>query len=224
MAKQVRSTNPRRRQPTRKPSRSRKKKRQLPRFLPSAPEFRQDNLEGSFLKSIRFTRLQRLQLLKWGLYIAICVLLLVIQDVVFSRVRIFGVTTDLAAGIILLITIMEGSEIGSVFVIFASLFYYFSGSAPGAYTVGLLVTLGILATVFRQQMWHRSPGSMVFCTGMTLLFYEMGLYGVGLFLQLTRWDRIFAFLFTTILTTAWMIPMYYVIDKVGQIGGTTWKE
>lgn len=224
MAKQVRSSNPRRRQPPRKSSRTRRKKRQLPRFFSPSPEFRQDDLGGGFFKGIRFTRLQRLQLLKWALYIAICVFLLVVQDVIFSRIPIFGITTDLTAAIILLITIMEGSEIGSVFVIFASLFYYFSGSAPGAYTVGLMVTLGILATVFRQQIWHRSAGSMVFCTGMTLLAYELGLYGIGLFLQLTRWDRIFAFIFTAILSTAFMIPMYYVIDKVGQIGGNTWKE
>lgn len=188
------------------------------------PEFRPDADNGTGIQSLRFTKLQQLQLLRWLLYVAVCVFCLVVQDVIMSRITILDAKTDLAAGVILLITIMEGSEVGSIFVLIASVVYYFSGSAPGAYTVGLLTVLGILATVFRQGVWNRSVGSIMLCTGIAEIVYELSLYGVGLFLGLTRWDRIFSFLMTGILTTIAMIPFYYLINRIGLIGGNTWKE
>lgn len=232
MAKEVRSkTRAKRPAPKQRPKR-RRRQRKGPSLLArliqaidnSRPEFRPDAEGTGFLKAIRFTQLQRLQLLRWVSYIALCLLCLVVQDVIMSRITILGTTTDLAAGIILLITVMEGSEVGSVFVLIASVLYYFSGTAPGAYTVGLMTTLGIVATVFRQQMWHRSSGSIVLCSGLALLAYEIGVYGIGLFLGLTRWDRILAFLFTAVLTTLVMIPLYHLIYRLGQIGGYVWKE
>lgn len=222
MAKQVRGKSRPRRNNPRRSGKPQKFFRQHPLWSP--PEFRPDVQGTGFLKYFRFTRLQRLQLLKWLLYTAVCVLCLVIQDSVMSTFTIFGSTTDLAAGILLLITVMEGSEVGSIFILIASILYYFSGSAPGAYTVGLLTVLGVLTTVLRQQLWHRSIGSIVLCAGMALTAYEIGLYFVGLFLGLTRWARLPAFAVTAALTVLVMIPEYHLIDRIGQIGGSTWKE
>lgn len=212
----------------------RKKKRAVKRRRPSwmqavaralaTPDFRPDSEAAPILKSLRFTKLQRLQLLRWVGYIAVCILSLVLQDVILSRVPILGITTDLPAGVLLLITVMEGSDVGSVFILIASTLYYFSGTAPGAYVVALLTVLGIAATVFRQQIWHRSIGSIVFCAGLALVAYEMSVYAIGIFLGLTRWGRFFAFLFTGLLTSVLLIPMYHVIYKIGQIGGNVWKE
>lgn len=225
MAEEKRRTA--RRQP---PARRRRKKKSQPQFrLPdlsrfARSEFRPDSTRSGFLKYLRFTPLQRLQLLRWVAYIAFCILCVVIQDVIMSQVSIFDTTTELGAGIILLITVMEGSEVGSIFVLIASCLYYFSGSAPGPYVVALLTTLGIIATVFRQQVWHRSIGSIILCAGAAMLVYELGVYGIGIFLGLTRWDRLFAFLFTGLLTVLAMIPMYEVLYRIGQIGGNVWKE
>lgn len=226
MAEQRR--RPSRRQP---PARRRRRKKKQFRFrLPDLSglfkqaEFRPDVQKGGFLKYLRFTQLQRLQLLRWVAYIAFCILCLVIQDVIMSHASILGTTTELCAGAIFLITVMEGTEIGSVFVLIASCIYYFSGSAPGPYVVGLMTALGILATVFRQQVWHRSIGSIVLCAGAAMIAYELGVYGIGIFLELTRWDRLFAFLFTGILTVIAMIPMYAALFRIGQIGGNVWKE
>ena len=141
-----------------------------------------------------------------------------------SRVTIFGSTTDLAVSAMLLITVMEGSEVGSVFILIASIIYYFSGSAPGPYSVGLLTVLGLAATVFRQVVWNRSRSSIVLCAGLAAIAYEFSLYLVGLFLGLTVWYRLPRFLLTGVLTVAAMIPLYYCIYRIGQIGGYTWKE
>lgn len=227
MAKEAR-TNSRRKAPDpgkkRRPKKKTRKLNRFPKLRFAQPDFRPDTEGTGFLKYLHFTKLQRLQLLRWLSYIAVCVLCLVIQDVIMSRISILDTTFDLPAGIILLITVMEGSEVGSVFVLIASMVYYFSGSAPGPYVVGLLSVLGILATVFRQQVWHRSIGSIVLCSGLAVVVYEISLYAVGLFLGLTRWDRIFAFLLCGLLTAAALIPLYHIIYRVGQIGGNVWKE
>ena len=187
-------------------------------------EFKPDAPLVSPLKGMRFTHLQWLQILRWLSYIGICVLCLVIQDSIMSRVSIFGATTDLAVAAMLLITVLEGSEVGSVFILIASTVFYFSGSAPGPYSVGLLTILGLGASLFRQMVWHRSRGSIVLCAGLAAIIYEIGLYFTGLFMELTSWYRLPRFLITGLLTAAAMFPLYYVIYRIGQIGGHTWKE
>ena len=207
------------RRPTKKPKQKQKRVR---RSLVS--EFKPDAPLVSPLKGMRFTHLQWLQILRWLSYIGICVLCLVIQDSIMSRVSIFGSTTDLAVAAMLLITVLEGSEVGSVFILIASTVFYFSGSAPGPYSVGLLTILGLGASLFRQMVWHRSRGSIVLCAGLAAIIYEIGLYFTGLFMGLTSWYRLPRFLITGLLTAAAMFPLYYVIYRIGQIGGHTWKE
>lgn len=187
-------------------------------------EFKPDSLEPGFFKNLYMTRLQRLHLLRWVLYVAVCMLLLIIQDVIMSSVTIFGSTTDLGVAIILLITVMEGSDVGSIFVIIASTVYYFTGSSPGAFSIGLLTVLGILATLFRQGYWHRNKTSIILCAGISMMLYELGVYVGGLVQGLTNWYRIDTFLITGVLSWIVMIPLYPLIDRIGQIGGHVWKE
>ena len=202
------------------------KKKQKTRRVHRRPgnEFRPDGRRVSPFKPLRFTHLQWLQLLRWLGYIGICVLCLVIQDTMMSRITIFGSTTDLAVAALLLITVIEGSEVGSVFILVGSTIYYFSGSAPGPYSVGLLTLLGMGASLVRQMLWHRSRGSIVLCAGAACMLYEFGLYLAGLFLGLTSWYRLPRFLVTGGLTLLCMVPLYYFIYRIGQIGGYTWKE
>lgn len=187
-------------------------------------EFKPDAEESNLLKMLHLTQAQRDVYLKWGLYIAIIVVLTMIQDVIMSKVTIFGATTDLAVCAILLITVIEGVDVGSIFVLIASCLYYFSGSSPGPASVGLLSFLGIGACLFRQMYWHRNQGSIVLCAGLALMLYELGTFAVGVFSELTRWDRLPFFAITGALSVALMIPLYALINRIGQIGGNTWKE
>ena len=82
-------------------TRRRKKRRQ------SAYEFKPDPKGTNFLKRLYMTRLQRMTLLKWGTYVMTGVLLLVIQDVIMSEMRISGATTDLPVAFILLVGLYE---------------------------------------------------------------------------------------------------------------------
>ena len=146
------------------------------------PEFRQDSLGTGFLKKLYMTRQQRLRLLRWGSYVLSCLAALLIQDNILSRLPIMGACIDLPAAVILLITVIEGTESGSIFVLIASTLYYFTGSAPGPYVVALMTVFGVGAALFRQAYWHRSRGAILLCACMALMLYEVGTFG-GAILQ-----------------------------------------
>ena len=187
-------------------------------------DFKPDAKVSTWAKTSRLTALQRLRLLKWSLYAAVIILSLVVQDVVMSQLNLLGGTTDLAVAVILLITVIEGTEAGSLFVLIASLFYYFSGTAPGAYCIALMTVLGIAAVMFRQLYWHRSKGSIVLCAAIALMGYELGLFAIGLFEELTLWKHLSAFVLTGLYSCATLLAYYPLIYKIGLIGGNTWKE
>ena len=186
-------------------------------------EFKPDARAG-ILKLFHVTKKQWLSLLRWTLYAVLGIVLLVIQDTMMSRASFYGVTTDLAPMIILLITVLVGTECGSLFVLIASSVYYFSGSAPGAYCIALLTIPGILATMIRQVFWRRGLRSTVLCAGVALMLYEIVLFGIGLVTGLTLLRRAPVFLFTGLVSWALMVPLYPLIYRIGKIGGEPWKE
>lgn len=187
-------------------------------------EFRPDPATSTWLKTRKLTRQQRLRLFKWLMYALIVIMSLVIQDVIMSQLRLFGATTDLAVGAILLITVIEGTDVGSLFVFIASILYWFSGSSPTPVSIILLTALGIGATMFRQMFWHRSRGTLTLCACLALTAYELGLFVTGLMQGLTYWERLPSFLLTSVYTCLVMIPLYSLVYKTGLIGGNTWKE
>ena len=187
-------------------------------------DFKPDVQKATWVKTVRLTKLQQLRLVRWLLYILTVVMSLVLQDTLMSQVSIFGATTDLPACAILLITVMEGTEIGSIFVLLASTLYYFSGNAPTAFCIGLMAFFGIGATLFRQLFWHRSKGSIILCAGIALTLYELGLFVVGITTQLTHWGRLPMFVLTAVFSCLVLIPLYSLLYKIGLIGGNTWKE
>ena len=193
-------------------------------FRPKAVDFKPDATEPSLLRMLHMTHQQRMDLLRWSLYAAVCVVLLVIQDVIMSRFSFLGATTDLVVSAILLITIMEGTDVGSLFVFIASMLYCFSGSSPGPASVALLTATGVAASMFRQAFWHWNTSSILLCGGIALLMFELGTFGIALFQGLTYWGRFGVFFMTAVLSWIAMLPIYSLINLIGQIGGHTWKE
>lgn len=187
-------------------------------------EFKPDRRQVTFFKKLYITRLQRLQLAKWGLLAGLCLLLVVIQNVIMSRIRFSGAVIDLPVCIILLIGLYEGTENGSLFALIASAVYLFSGTAPGPYAVGLLTALTILVGLFRQINWHRSFGSIALCTCVSIVVYEMATFLIGVFLENTIWSRFGVFLLTAGLTCITVLPFYPLVRVISKIGGDTWKE
>ena len=218
--------------PPPKRRRRRKKGNAFARFLvdtvdkiqASRAEFQPDRQESALVKSLHFTKQQRQNLLRWGLLILTCILCLVIQDCIMSRIHLFGATTDLGVAAVLLIALLEGTQTGSIFALLAGTVYFFSGSAPGAYCVALITFPSVLFALFRQKFWRRSTVSNLLCSGLTMLVYEVGLFITALFMGLTRFSRGIYFLETAAYSIALMIPLYQLIYRIGQMGDHVWKD
>jgi len=189
-----------------------------------AMDFKPDVQTATWSKTLRLTRQQQLRLTKWLLYALSVIMAVVLQDVVMSKFTLLGATTDLPACVILLITVIEGTEVGSLFVLLSATLYYFSGNAPFAACIGLLTAVGVAATLFRQMYWHRSKGSILLCAALALTAYELGVFSVGISSQLTHWGRLPAFVLTAVYSCLVQIPLYSLIHEIGLIGGNTWKE
>ena len=170
------------------------------------------------------TQQQRLTFLRWGCYALSCLLAVVLQDTIFSRIHILDSTLDLPAVVLLLITVIEGTETGSIFILIASTLYYWTGSAQGPYCVAAFTILGIAATMLRQLYWHRSRGSILLCGCSALMLYEIVVFGASIFSGLTHWGRFPRFFVTGVLSCVVMVPLYSLIHRIGKIGGHTWKE
>lgn len=204
-------------------TRRRRKRRQPVRKQP-VYEFKPDPKGTNHLKRLYMTRLQRLTLLKWCTYAMAGIALLVIQDVIMSRIHISGATTDLPVAFIALVGLYEGLEHGSVFTLCASLFYWFSGSAPTPISIGFLCFLNVALGLFRQMYWHRSFGSLCMCGCVSVMLYEMLVFLLGIFQGLTIWARAGVFALTGAFTCITMLPMYPLVRAISKIGGESWRD
>ncbi len=187
-------------------------------------EFRPDKPRVSILSHLMLTKLQQKKLLKWVLYSAILVAVSVVQDVLLSRVRLFGATTELIPCCIFLICLLEGTQTGSVFSLTASILYLFSGTAPGPYSMVFITFLSVGVCMFRQAFLQPSFSAAVLCCAIAMFVYEGSNFAFGLILSLTPLSRVGGFLITAVLSLL-SVPIFYPIFKaISAIGGQSWKE
>ena len=187
-------------------------------------DFRPDKVNHDILGKLLLTRQQFQRLLRWVLLSALCLTGLVVQDVVMSRFRIFGVTTDLVPMLIFAICILQGGESGCVFALAASMIYYFSGSAPGPHCIVLITFLAVLASIFRQAYLRKGFSALMLCSTLCIFLYETGIFLIGLFLKQTHPQRFGLLMLTAALTLLCLPAVYPIALSIGKIGGETWKE
>ncbi len=187
-------------------------------------EFRKDPEGGGLLGRLLLTKKQRQSLLRWSLYTLVCVLALLAQDVVLHRLHLWGAGADLVPCLILMITVLQDAQTGSIFALTASCLYYFSGSAPGVYVIPLLTALSVFLVIFRQGYLQQGFIAVLLCAAAGMLVYEMSLFAVALFLERTLLSRAWVLALTALLTLA-VVPLAYpVLRAIGKIGGEIWKE
>jgi cell shape-determining protein MreD len=187
-------------------------------------EFKPDKEGPDLLSRLYLTQKQRRNLLKWGLYSIVLVLLSVVQDVLLCQVRIFGSTTDLVPCAIFTICILEGAEKGAPFTLGAILAYLFSGSTAGFHVVPIMTFLAIGVTVFRQSYLQKGFSATFLCTALAMLAYEMVVFFIAMMLGQTppaRWSVAFVCAVLSMLLTPVLYP---ILISIGKIGGETWKE
>ena len=187
-------------------------------------EFKPDRAEGSTLKKLYLTPLQRKRLLKWSLVAAVLIVLSLLQDVVLAQVRIGGAAFSLVPCGILLFAMFLEAETAAIFTLTASTLYYFSGSAPGTFCIALLTCLGTLLCIFRRSYLQRCFSALVMCAGVGMMVYQLMLFAIGCFLEQTFAGRFGVFMLTGVLAVAAMPLIYPIFVSISNIGGETWKE
>ncbi len=187
-------------------------------------EFKPDRPYSNWFSRMMPTRTQRRHFLKWMLYVLVLLVLIVLQDVVFSRIRLAGAAIDLVPCAIFLFCILEGTERGSVFALCSALIYLFSGSSPGIISLVLIPFIAILTSVFRQAYLQKGFGTAMLCIICAMFLYEITVFLAGVAMGLTYWGRYYGFLITAALSLIAAPVLYPIGLSIGGIGGETWKE
>ena len=187
-------------------------------------EFRPDKLRSTLANKLYLTPKQRKSILRWFLLCVVLVVASVLQDVIFCRFRLFGATTDLVPCAIVLTCMILGTDSSSLFVLLAALGYQASGTAPGYYVIPLITILAILLSLFRESFLRKAFSSVMLCSGIAVLLYEMLVFAMGLAFGDTRPDRWYVFLTAGGLSLISLPIMYPIIKTVAKIGGEAWKE
>lgn len=187
-------------------------------------EFQPDKPYSNWLNQLRLTKYQQKQVIKWGLYALLLILVSVVQDVVLCRMRVWGGTTELVPCCIFLICILEGSQNGCVFALAGAFFYLASGSAPGPHALILIVLPAVLTAIVRQTYLQPGILSALLCTMLAMALYELLVFAFCLLLGYTTADRLDSFMVSALLSPI-AVPFLYLIAKpIGAIGGRSWKE
>ena len=187
-------------------------------------DFKPDRTASGTLSKLYLTKKQRRSVLKWLLYALLLVVLSLVQDVIMSRVRIGGATTDLVVGAILLLCLMLDVERGAVFILIASLLYCLSGTAPGIYCLAFLTGIGVFFSIFRHSYLREGFLSVLLTAAVCLMLYQLLVFLVGIFLGRTIWSRIGIFLLSGLLDLATLPVLYPIFNAIDKIGGSAWKD
>lgn len=187
-------------------------------------EFKADKPRSGFFSKLFLTQQQRAVLLKWVLYAVVLVVLSIIQDVLLSRGRLFGATTELVPVGIFLICLAEGVEKGSIFSLVAACLYLFSGTAAGYYSIVVITAAAIGVTLFRQSYLQKGFAASMLCTVGAMLGYVLCIFLIGLFLEKTTGSRVVSHFLSAVYSLLAAPILYPIVTGISTIGGEAWKE
>ena len=187
-------------------------------------EFKPDRTEGSFLKKLYLTPMQRKRILKWSLMGLVLVVLSLLQDVVLAQFSIYEAKFALVPCGILICAMLFDPETAAVFSLISSTVFYFSGTAPGVYVILILTVLSTFLCMFRWGYLQRRFGAMYLCAAVGMMGYMLLVFAMGCFFKETLPARFGVFMLTGGLSVAVMPVLYPVFSSISNIGGSTWKE
>lgn len=187
-------------------------------------DFRPDVQIPDLAQKLYLSPQQQRRYLKWILLSMLCVLMLVLQDVLFSRMSLYGATVDMVPCILLMICVIQGASEGCVYLLIGALIYWLAGSAPGVYVILLIPLFGTVAAAFRQAYLRKGFRTTLMCTGGALILYETLTFLAALLLGVTRLARWWVIAISTGLTLATLPLVFMLVWGICKIGGDQWKE
>ena len=193
-------------------------------FRRKKPDFRPDTRRRDLIQRLYLSPQQQRRYLKWILLSLLAVLMLVLQDVLFARMSLFGGRVDMVPCVLLMTCVIHGAESGAVFLLLGGLVYWFSGSAPGVYVILLIPVLGTVAAAFRQAYLRKGFRTTLMCTAAALVLYESLSFLASLLLGVTRLSRVGVVVISTGLSLLTLPLVFLLVWGICKIGGDTWKE
>ena len=187
-------------------------------------DFRPDSQRQDWTQRLYLSPQQQRRYLKWALLSLLSVVALVLQDVLFARMSLFGATVDMVPTVLFMICIIHGAESGAVFMLVGALIYWFSGSAPGVYVILLIPVLGTVAAAFRQAYLRKGFRTTLMCTAAALVAYETVSFLASLLLGVTRFGRAYVMMISTVLSLLTLPAVFLLVWGICKIGGDSWKE
>ena len=187
-------------------------------------DFRPDSQRQDRTQRLYQSPQQQRRYLKWALLSLLSVVALVLQDVLFARMSLFGATVDMVPTVLFMICVIHGAESGAVFMLVGALIYWFSGSAPGVYVILLIPVLGTVAAAFRQAYLRKGFRTTLMCTAAALVAYETVSFLASLLLGVTRFGRAYVMMISTVLSLLTLPAVFLLVWGICKIGGDSWKE
>lgn len=187
-------------------------------------DFRPDSQRQDWTQRLYLSPQQQRRYLKWALLSLLSVVALVLQDVLFARMSLFGATVDMVPTVLFMICVIHGAESGAVFMLAGALIYWFSGSAPGVYVILLIPVLGTVAAAFRQAYLRKGFRTTLMCTAAALVAYETVSFLASLLLGVTRFGRAYVMVISTVLSLLTLPAVFLLVWGICKIGGDSWKE
>lgn len=170
------------------------------------------------------TQKQKKSMLRWGLDALVFFLVLLLQNVIFSRITLFGCVINLVPGTILLIGLWSGVESGCIFALCASLFWSFSGWVLGSISIFLLPLAAALLGALRQACFPKNLTSILLCCFIGIVGHEFIRFLAALFLGYTPWGYWYQTLITACFSFLVCPVLYPVVRAIGKIGGPVWSD
>ena len=158
-------------------------------------------------------------LLMWALYAALFLAVMLLQTVVFGRMRFFGVKLNLLPVIVACISLWVGHEAGGFFGLMAGLVWFCTGADDGSLSIVSFTLIGIFAgwlcdSLFPRRMLPAIGLSIVALAAHTLALFFLKYYLDGAAVSLIRWVPV------TALLSVPAVPVLYLLAKaVRKAGG-----
>lgn len=185
----------------------------------------QEAAEGTTLVGkLYITQTQRQTILRWTLCALVFFVTLVLQNVIFSRITIFGCVINFIPAVILLISLTAGIESGSIFALCASLFWSFSGGVLGSVSIFLLTAGAALLGILRKACFPKNLASVLLCCFLGMLAHEFLRFLLALILGYTPWAFWYQVFVTTFFSFLICPVLYPLIRFIGRIGGSLWND
>lgn len=158
------------------------------------------------------------QLIKWALYAALFLAVMLVQTVVCGRMRFGGVKLDLMPVVVTCIGLWTGHEAGGLFGLIAGLIWSWTGADDGSLAIVSFTLMGILAgwlcdAVFSRRFFPALLLCLSACLAHELILFLLKYYLQGASLSLIVWAPVTAAL--SVLTA----PVLYLLAKaIGKVG------